>query len=142
MKRFAVLVLVLVVCTPVTALAAKTGDSCVIVANPTKQHHTSCSHVFQWRPDLSGADLRYASLDTVVLVGVNLSHANLSNARLTDIPLMDANLSHANLSNASLYIVSLYGAKLAGANLNGTKFCQVFMPNGRINNSSCQGKHR
>ncbi len=144
MKRFALLVLVLIVGAPVTALAAKTRTGCAIVANPTRQHHTTCSGVSQWWVDLPYADLRYADLRLVNGSGDNLSHANFSNAKLHMVDLRDANLRHANLSNASLTFVSLSGADLTGANLHGATFCNVFMPDGSVKNPSpsCPGRSR
>ena len=64
-----------------------------------------------FKPRLTGADLRNR-----VLTGVNLSEANLSGADLDEADLTRADLSGANLGEADLSGANLSGADLSGAN--------------------------
>ena len=62
--------------------------------------------------NLIGADLRYADLSDVNLIGANLIGANLRYANLSDANLSNANLRYANLSDANLSYANLIGADL------------------------------
>jgi uncharacterized protein YjbI with pentapeptide repeats len=68
--------------------------------------------------NLSGANLRHATLSLANLSDANLSGANLSHANLSDANLSGANLSGANLSHANLRYANLSGANLRYANLS------------------------
>lgn len=75
--------------------------------------------------DLSGADLRYANLRRANLSGANLqdarlNHANLPGANLTNADLRGADLSGANLLLANLTDADVSGANFTNANLEKT----------------------
>lgn len=79
------------------------------------------------RRDLSGIDLRGASLQGVILSKSNLSGADLSGARLNwasldGVDLSESNLREVDLHKASLGEADLSGADLREANLSGAKF--------------------
>ena len=72
---------------------------------------------------LDGANLKGASLETIVLhhsslKGVNLEKSNLYEADLQYTDLTDANLKSAKLSKAKLQYAILKNADLSGANLH------------------------
>ncbi len=71
------------------------------------------------RPDLRGANLRYADLGGANLRGANLGGANLGGADLGYADLRGANLGGANLGYADLRGANLGGADLGGADLGG-----------------------
>ena len=70
------------------------------------------------RPDLCGADLRWANLCGAYLRGANLCGANLCGADLCGANLCGADLSGANLCGADLCGANLCGADLWGARGN------------------------
>lgn len=74
------------------ASANMTIRGCVIVAHPTRNHHTVCPGANRSGSSLGGVNLRYA----------NLARGNLSGASLGAADLRCANLSGANLAGASL----------------------------------------
>lgn len=79
------------------------------------------------KKDLSGANLKFASLIDIKAQGVNLSdadlqHANLSGAELQEAKLKGINLQNADLSEAKLQEAELQGAELQGADLWLTNF--------------------
>ena len=74
---------------------------------------------WQWRIDLSCANLSSANLSCANLRGANLRGANLSGADLSGANLSGADLSGANLSSAYLSGAHLRGADLYGADLRG-----------------------
>jgi len=67
--------------------------------------------------DLSRADLRYANLRRARLAGANLSGARLNHANLPGADLRNCNLTGADLSGANLLLADLTGADLSGATL-------------------------
>jgi uncharacterized protein YjbI with pentapeptide repeats len=67
--------------------------------------------------DLSGANLKWASLPSADLSNANLNGANLQKADLSSAYLSGANLQKADLSMANLSLAKLNGAKLFGARL-------------------------
>ncbi len=78
------------------------------------------------RPNLRGADLRWANLTRADLSGANLSGAdlrgaNLSEANLTRADLTGADLRWANLTRADLTGADLTRANLTRANLYGAR---------------------
>ena len=73
---------------------------------------------WQWRIDLSGANLSSANLSSANLSTANLRGANLRGANLSGADLSGANLSGADLSGANLSSAYLSGADLYGANLS------------------------
>jgi uncharacterized protein YjbI with pentapeptide repeats len=83
---------------------------------------------------LSGADLRFASLNSVNLSGANLTGANLSGAYLDNSDLTDANLSGADLSVASLPNVNLTNANLSNASLN-----TAYLSNANLSGANLSG---
>ena len=66
--------------------------------------------------DLSGADLRYANLRRANLSGANLQNARLNHANLPGANLTDADLRGADLSGANLLLANLTDAEVSGAN--------------------------
>jgi uncharacterized protein YjbI with pentapeptide repeats len=92
---------------------------------------------------LNGATLRGANIKNATFSDASLVEANLSNADLSNTLLHDSNLEKANLRNANLRKVNLSGANLKNAkflkraNLEGAIFCETTMPNGEVNNESC-----
>ena len=66
--------------------------------------------------DLSGADLRYANLRRANLRGTNLRNARLNHANLPGANLTGADLRGANLSGANLLLANLTDADVSGAN--------------------------
>ena len=68
--------------------------------------------------NLIGANLSYADLSYAVLNGASLSYANLRYVNLNNADLNDANLRCSNLSNADLSYADLNDADLNDANLN------------------------
>lgn len=92
------------------------------------QNSNSCSSVLS----LSGADLRAAYLYTA-----DLSKSNLQGVDLTDADLSFSNLNNANLSNSKLYKVNMRGAGLRDTNFSNARFCEVIMPDGKLNNTDC-----
>jgi hypothetical protein len=88
----------------------------------------------QWRkdtpnviPDLSGANLRKATLNGANLRGANLIRATLRAAHLTRSDLSEANLSEANLNGANLI-----RANVIRANLNGALFLRADLRGARL----------
>lgn len=77
------------------------------------------------RANLSGVNLKFASLKLANLEGADLSNANLKFANLTG-----ANLSEADLRGANLLYVRLSRANLEGANLQGVNLSKpiILMP--------------
>jgi len=76
------------------------------------------------KPDLCGADLRYADLSGADLryadlSGTNLRYADLSGADLSGTNLRYADLCGADLCGADLRYADLCGADLCGADLSG-----------------------
>lgn len=74
------------------------------------------------KADLSAADLQGVSLRSAKLLTTNLRGANLQGANLNGANLQGANLNEANLQGANLVGVNLEGAKLANANLEKASF--------------------
>jgi hypothetical protein len=66
-------------------------------------------------PDLSGANLKFASLSKVNFFSTNLNSTDLYRADLTGADLSFASLDHANLREAELIAANLYGANLVNA---------------------------
>ena len=71
-----------------------------------------------FRPDLSGADLRVANLVAANLARSNLRGADLSLANLKGADIRGANLRNANLVGARLIGADLERADLRGADLS------------------------
>lgn len=65
--------------------------------------------------DLSGADLRYANLRRANLSGANLQNARLNHANLPGADLTNADLRGADLSGANLLLANLTDAEVSGA---------------------------
>lgn len=87
--------------------------------------------------DLSGANFHNADLSDANLFGADLSGAILSVSALSRANLSEANLSGANLRMATVYRTNLSGANLLGADLNGATFYATQL--GNIDLSSVQG---
>jgi hypothetical protein len=68
--------------------------------------------------NLFGAELRYADLSGTDLTGANLTGANLNGANLTEADLNGANLTEADLNGANLTEADLDGADFTSANLS------------------------
>ena len=78
-------------------------------------------------PNLSNANLIFASLYNANLNFANLSNATLSNAILNFASLYNANLNGADLSFANLSGAYLIGADLNFANLSGADLSGAFL---------------
>jgi hypothetical protein len=83
----------------------------------------------QWRrdhpalvPDLSGADLRQADLDGIILGAAHLAGADLARANLSWSLLQTADFRNANLQGAFLCASRLYKVNFTGADLTGADF--------------------
>jgi hypothetical protein len=67
--------------------------------------------------------------------------ANLSNSNFFAANLRGTDFRGANLSGSCFVSADLTGAKLgASVNLHGAVFCNTKMPNGKIDNSGCEGE--
>jgi uncharacterized protein YjbI with pentapeptide repeats len=102
--------------------------------------------------DLTGANLSQTNLTKANFTEANLTKAQLQQADLTKANLQRANLTEANLQQADLREVDLRWANLTRADLTdaqlsegvdltelpGIKLCGTIMPDGMINNFSCQ----
>lgn len=112
-------------------------------ANLNRTHFSGLPSRFQKNTYLNGATLRGANIKNATFSDVSLVEANLSNADLSNTSLHNSNLERANLRNANLRKVNLSGANLKNAkflkraNLEGAIFCETTMPNGEVNNESC-----
>jgi len=112
-------------------------------ANLNRTHFSGLPSRFQKDTYLNGATLRGANIKNATFSDVSLVEANLSNADLSNTWLYNSNLERANLRNANLRKVNLSGANLKNAkflkraNLEGAIFCETTMPNGEVNNESC-----
>ena len=84
--------------------------------------------------DLSGADLRYITLDLAHLDGVDLSGVDMSGANLNRAFLDNANLSNTNLNDATLIGASLNNTDLNGANLNNADLSDVNLLGAKVTN--------
>jgi Pentapeptide repeats (8 copies) len=94
--------------------------------------------------NLSGADLRAATLSVANLSGANLSGANLraatlSGANLSGADLRDADLSVANLSGANLRDADLRAATLKGANLSGANLRAATLKGANLSGANLSG---
>jgi uncharacterized protein YjbI with pentapeptide repeats len=112
-------------------------------ANLNRTHFSGLPSRFQKDTYLNGATLRGANIKNATFSDASLVEANLSNADLSNTLLHNSNLERANLRNANLRKVNLSGANLKNAkflkraNLEGAIFCETTMPNGEVNNESC-----
>lgn len=79
---------------------------------------------------LDQADLHNANLDRAKLVGVFLGEADLTGASLRDADLTKANLSFANFTRADL----------DGAKLTDAVRCEMTLPDGKVDLSTCPGE--
>lgn len=109
--------------------AEKNGDSlagkCLAYANLT-------DHKFAEGANLSGVDLRNATLEGATALGVNFKDADLQGtilrgANLLTARLIDANLSYSDCQNAHMDLADLRGANFENANcqnvgVNGADF--------------------
>jgi Pentapeptide repeats (8 copies) len=100
--------------------------------------YTACPGVNLVGAGLAGADLTGAPLTRAEMADADLNGAELSGAVLNYANLSDADLSDADLSDANLRQANLALATVTGAVLSGATFCNTTMPDGSINNSSCQ----
>jgi uncharacterized protein YjbI with pentapeptide repeats len=91
-------------------------------------------HEWDWRPNLSGADLSGARL-----VGVCLKRANLHNANLTGAWMQHADLSNANLSNADLNNANLTDPNLIGANLREAVLVRTNLTRAKLSGANLSG---
>ncbi len=79
--------------------------------------------------DLSGADLK----------GASLFFANLSEAALSRVNLFGANLEYANLSGVNLSRASLWSTNLSNANLSNTNLSGANLTSAKLNNVDLEG---
>ncbi|WP_019501008.1 pentapeptide repeat-containing protein [Pseudanabaena sp. PCC 6802] len=86
--------------------------------------------------DLSGADLRGASLPFAKLSGASLSQADLKGANLYRADFQDADLKGANLGRTELQGANLSGANLSGANLKGARLWRADLSNANLRNAN------
>jgi uncharacterized protein YjbI with pentapeptide repeats len=87
-----------------------------------------------FRPDLSGADLRWAHL-----IGADLSKADLSGAHLIKANLSGTNLSGTYLSKADLSGTYLNGADLRWAHLSGTYLSKADLSGADLSGADLSG---
>jgi hypothetical protein len=93
------------------------------------------------KPDLTFADLRQKSFDTINLSNSALSHGNFEYVSLTDAKILGADLSNANLSRADLQYSDFSGADLSGAylinsSLNHSKFINADLTDSNLSDSN------
>lgn len=87
--------------------------------------------------NLEGAKMKGVNLSKAKMKGVNLIKAKLLGAYLMDTSLEKANLDQANMLGAYLKKVNLNRAYLGKVNLEEVYFCEVTMPDGKINDQDC-----
>ena len=90
-------------------------------------------------PDLSGADLREARLNSFDLSNSNLHNANLFWAYLHFADCKGADLSRANLQGTNLYKTILEGANLEGANLTYAVMSKTNLKRAKLINCKIHG---
>lgn len=122
MKRTALLILFLIVCTVIvlgTGTASAYNEADLQKLKKTKQCPAcDLSGAYLAGADLSGARLPHANLSGADLSHADLSGADLSGAKLLLADLTGTNLTGANLTSANLFMADLFGADLFGATLN------------------------
>lgn len=94
--------------------------------------------------ELSGADLRWAQmqgvlLDQATLRGANLQGAQLQRSSLWSADLAGANLSSARLQDAKLGGASLVSARVAGAQLQGADLSSANLEGADLSGAQLQG---
>lgn len=112
--------------TDISATAAPTPN-CVLVANPTKSHHTVCPDQNLNHAEWSHEDLRYADFQGSNLTGAHfrlahLDYANLSHATLTDAQMQQITAKYADFKDAILTNVSMQDSKLDHDDMTDAKF--------------------
>lgn len=90
-------------------------------------------------PDLSGANLREARLNSFDLSNSNLHNANLFWAYLHFADCKGADLSRANLQGTNLYKTILEGANLEGANLTYAVMSKTNLKRAKLINCKIHG---
>jgi uncharacterized protein YjbI with pentapeptide repeats len=85
---------------------------------------------------LKNADLRDCNFSGAQLIGTDLRGSDLSNADLSNAELSGSNFEGADLSNTNLENARGFNKDLH----KGLRFCNTTMPDGTINNSSCDTK--
>jgi uncharacterized protein YjbI with pentapeptide repeats len=88
---------------------------------------------------LAKADLRDAILNGARLDGADLSGADLTEASLASASLRDANLADASLIGADLKGASAYGAQLARANLTNGKLRRAQLSDADLTGATLNG---
>jgi uncharacterized protein YjbI with pentapeptide repeats len=86
--------------------------------------------------DLSGTDLRGASLPFVKLSGANLGQADFKGANLYRADFQDANLSGANLGRTELQGANFQDANLRDAILKGAHLWRADLSNANLRNAN------
>jgi uncharacterized protein YjbI with pentapeptide repeats len=86
--------------------------------------------------DLSGTDLRGASLPFVKLAGANLSQADFKGANLYRADFQDADLNGANLGRTELQGANFQGANLSDANLKGAHLWRADLSKANLRNAN------
>jgi uncharacterized protein YjbI with pentapeptide repeats len=108
-------------------------NKCVLVANPTKEHHTDCPNEdlveAPWaHENLNWANFAGSNMEGAHLRGAKLEWANLTKVNLTNGHVQEADLDHADLTGATLNSkpvdlsgpnLDMYDSTLRDATLNG-----------------------
>ena len=97
-----------------------------------KEVQINLEHQYNYKPDLSGAYLKYLAFEDANLSNVNLSWADLTDAYLYRADLSNAGLTHTNLSGATLAFANLSKAILRYADLSDTKAPEAILSNATI----------
>ncbi|HEV2309013.1 MAG TPA: pentapeptide repeat-containing protein [Acidimicrobiia bacterium] len=113
------------------------------------ESHTSCPGANLSGADLRGATLDHSNLARVALEGADLSDSSLPGTNLSSAVITNVDLRRANLAETNLTLANLTGSDLTDANLKGAKTtpgvdifatairCRTVLPNGTIDNTSC-----
>jgi hypothetical protein len=125
------------------------GSSVQTIGGCKIESHTSCPGANLSGADLRGATLDHSNLARVALEGADLSDSNLQGATLSSAVITNVDLRRANLSQTNLTLANLTGSDLTDATLKGatttpgenifstTIRCRTILPNGTTDNTSC-----
>jgi hypothetical protein len=91
--------------------------------------------------DLTGADLKGASLPRAELLGATCHNTNLVSAQMSGADLYNAHLDNANLSLADLTGANLVEAWLQNANLNSVNASSAIFQGAHLEGTQLRGAH-
>lgn len=91
------------------------------------------------RRNLSGMSLKGANLDAADLEGANLTEANLTGASLVDADLSGAFLEDTNLSDANLLGANLRDAEMGGVSLTGANLPHATLTDANLRDADLTG---